>query len=481
MEEVGFEKIRNRLAELDELRIVLLDGLCVYRPLNEQLSDIKELSVQEIEAIYTKATDVKTVSPRIVELDLSRNLFEDWREVAAICVQLEQLRSLRVDGNRFRQCSLTPSEGKYFRSVFKGTKSLSLEETLLQWHEAVTIVSQFENLTTLALSGNYFGNLNGISLNTFPHTVSQIQLENNAFTGLGDIASLSTLPHLQKLVLKNNAISRRASANLTFPPTLSDLDLSHNAIDDWPFIDALPHTFPGLTALRIAHNPLYHGAHDATGRALSADDGHAITLARLPALQSLNHSAVAAKHRLDAESFYLSLIGAELGAAAAPDAPRVVARHPRFADLCREYGAPRVVRVDGRAANPNALAARLLAFRFRLAGEAAGCGDAARAVYEVELPRSLSVYAVQGVVGKHFGLRPWTLRLVWETGEWDFRAAGAAHDSDGEWDSEGEEDLSEVIGGENAKREVELVPGTRSVGTWIEGDEVNIRVELRSP
>ena len=476
---MGFEKIRNRLAELDELRIVLLDGLCVYKPLDKRLSDTKDLSAPEIEAIYTKATDVKTVSPRIVELDLSRNLFEDWREVAAICAQLEQLRSLRADGNRFRQCLLTPSEGKYFRSVFEGTKSLSLEETLLQWHEAVTIVSQFENLTTLALSGNYFGNLNGISLNTFPHTVSQIQLENNAFTSLGDIASLSSLPHLQKLMLKNNAIAHGASTNLTFPATLSELDLSHNTIDDWPFIDALPHTFPGLTSLRIAHNPLYQGLHDAGGRALSADDGHAITLARLPSLRTLNHSAVAPKHRLDAESFYLSQIAAELGAAPAADAPRVAARHPRFAALCAEYGEPRVVRAGGRAANPLALAARLVAFRFRLAGGAGGGG--AGQVYEVELPRALSVYAVQGVVGKHFGLRPWTLRLVWETGEWEFGAGGAAHAGDGEWDSEGEDDVPEAVDGEGAKREVELVPGTRSVGTWIEGDEVNVRVELRSP
>ena len=483
VEEVGFEKIKNRLAELDELRIVLLDGLCVRRLLNERVRDTQGLSAAEIKARYSSSTDVKSVSPRIVELDLSRNLFEDWREVAAICSQLEHLRSLRLDGNRFSKCSVASTEREYFQSVFRGTKSLSLEETLLPWGDVVTIVSLFESLVTIALSGNDFGTLNGISIDTFPHTVTQIQLEHNAFKALDDITSLSSLPHLQKLVLKNNAISRAGSPSLTFPASLSDLDLSHNAIDDWPFIDALPHTFPGLTALRIAHNPLFIGQQDAHGRAQSADDSAMLALARLPALRTLNYSAVSPKDRLNAESYYLSLIAAELGLAPESDAPRIVARHPRYADLCAEYGEPVVVRAEGRPRNPNALAARLVACRFRLAGEAGaqlaeGRGSGADAVFEVELPRSLSVYSVQGVVGKHFGLQPWKLRLTWETGEWDFRSSGAAANGDEEWDSEDEESQMGMIDSEKAKREVELVPGTRPVGTWIEGDEVNIRVEF---
>lgn len=41
--------------------------------------------------------DVEEACPKAGELDLSRNLFEEWREVADICGQLEKLRNLRVE------------------------------------------------------------------------------------------------------------------------------------------------------------------------------------------------------------------------------------------------------------------------------------------------------------------------------------------------------------------------------------------------
>ena len=79
VEEVGFEKIRQQLAILNELKIVLLDGLCLATPRDDpELAKIRE------------------TCPKIQELDLSRNLFERWEEVVKICEQLEELRSLKV-------------------------------------------------------------------------------------------------------------------------------------------------------------------------------------------------------------------------------------------------------------------------------------------------------------------------------------------------------------------------------------------------
>jgi hypothetical protein len=40
---------------------------------------------------------VKEACPKAVEVDLSRNRFEEWREVASICEQLDKLRNLRVE------------------------------------------------------------------------------------------------------------------------------------------------------------------------------------------------------------------------------------------------------------------------------------------------------------------------------------------------------------------------------------------------
>jgi hypothetical protein len=43
------------------------------------------------------ASDVKDACPKATELDLSRNLFEEWREVADVCEQLQSLKILRIE------------------------------------------------------------------------------------------------------------------------------------------------------------------------------------------------------------------------------------------------------------------------------------------------------------------------------------------------------------------------------------------------
>ena len=86
-EEIGFDKIRKQLAQLEELKIIILDGLCMARPEARGRMWIEN----------GEKKDVAETCPKAVELDLSRNLFEEWREVAAICEQLPGLRSLRVE------------------------------------------------------------------------------------------------------------------------------------------------------------------------------------------------------------------------------------------------------------------------------------------------------------------------------------------------------------------------------------------------
>ena len=371
-------------------------------------------------------------------------------------------------------------EKSTFERIFRKITTLSLHDCLLNWPEIVSIASQFTSLAILLLGNNGLTSLAGSSdLST---TITAINLESNDFTALSSISPLTKFPNLRKLILKNNAIAaiaEPAAPKPVFAASLSDVDLSHNAIDSWAFIDALQSAFPGLTALRLSHNPLFKSltAPGVGGRPLSADDGYTLAIARLPALATLNFSPVAPKDRLNAESYYLSSIAAELGAAPAADEQAILATHPRWHALCDEYGEPPVKRVDG-AVNPNSLAAQLQRFRFCVA-----VTDGAAPTWETELPRALSVYAVMGVAGRHFGAPPPKLRLVWETGEWEFaaprgRGYQAESAEDGWWDSDDEDEDMAAGGGARVPREVELVAGTRSIGTWVDGELVNIRVEL---
>lgn len=88
VEEVGFDKIRKQLAELEELRIVLLDGLCI----SGVLSSFDQPEDQASQA----ASQIATTCPKIIELDLGRNLLSHWRPVWEICNQLKQLKRLRL-------------------------------------------------------------------------------------------------------------------------------------------------------------------------------------------------------------------------------------------------------------------------------------------------------------------------------------------------------------------------------------------------
>jgi len=77
VEEVGFDKIRQQLAQLHELKIVIVDGLRV--------------------ATAEKAGKrIRKICPKIVELDLGRNLFENYEEIMNVCRELVNLRVLRL-------------------------------------------------------------------------------------------------------------------------------------------------------------------------------------------------------------------------------------------------------------------------------------------------------------------------------------------------------------------------------------------------
>lgn len=86
VEEVGFDRIWKQLSVLEDLKIVLLDTLC----LRAVSLDLEPLAVAQAQQ------DLSRACPKIQELDLSRNLLETWDDVAEICRPLKHLRVLNV-------------------------------------------------------------------------------------------------------------------------------------------------------------------------------------------------------------------------------------------------------------------------------------------------------------------------------------------------------------------------------------------------
>ena len=96
VEEVGFDKIRKQLSELSELKILILDGLRMSRSI-ASLRERQKTGGSDLDAWPAGLTDIRDASSKATELDVSRNLFEEWRGVASICEQLEKLKSLRAE------------------------------------------------------------------------------------------------------------------------------------------------------------------------------------------------------------------------------------------------------------------------------------------------------------------------------------------------------------------------------------------------
>ncbi|KAK4229771.1 HotDog domain-containing protein [Podospora fimiseda] len=480
-EEIGFEKVRRQQAQLGELQYVILDSTRLARAYPDK-ADGNEQSIGQ-------------VCPKIKELDLSRNLLEHFDPVVEICSELPLLRNLKVNWNRFRNV-LEDKKLESAGDAFKGITELSLEDTFLGWNEICYIASKFPGLTSLHADSNQLSSLTTIPPSLpFTSTLVSLHLEFNDFTSLSDLAPISALTTLKSLLLKGNNIStitNSSSPPSIFPTNLQYLDLSYNRVSTWSFVDALPHSLPGLISLRFTHNPIYENPDlDASATPQTyvksqkgvskTDEAYMLLLARLPQLKTLNFSSISPADRADAEMFYLSRIGKQLSLLPEASEPEVLAHHARYQELCELYGEPSIVRSQ-KELNPTFLEARLVNVEFYYFDN-----ESSKIVRKsgVQIPKGFDIYAVKGIVGKLFGLKPLGVKLVWETGEWDPVAGfdedeGGDDSSDEEGEKKEEEEEGEgVKGGRWVKREVELKDGPRQFGYCVDGSDVKIRVERR--
>ncbi|KAK8083473.1 hypothetical protein PG996_002254 [Apiospora saccharicola] len=480
-EEVGFEKIRRKQADLAELKHAILDSTRVARGSDEQR--------------------IGETCPKVINLELSRNLFTHLGTVVGICSELPGLRNLRLNGNRFQD--VFQDEGlQDAEKVFANVTELALEENLMNWNEICHVATKFPALANLSLDLNQLSTLPAVPLKSLSKTLVSLNLEFNEFTSFMDIASLSELKSLRNLHLKGNNISVITSNVADPAPVLSSsvrfLDISYNQVSEWTFIDDLSTTFPGLTSLRFAHNPIYENPDpelSAQSKSIG-EDAYMITVGRISQLEKLNFGNITQTDRQNAEMFYLSRIGKHLAAVPPGQEAEVLKYHKRYEVLCELYGAPAVNRT--KEINPAFLEARLIKVQFIYHAPRSADNEAPPSEKTSKIPKSYDIYRVKGIAGKLFGQKPLDLRLVWETGEWD-PVAGFDDEVDVDDDSGGEGNDAEeekqeaaaeaAAGGETlqterkvgkwVKREVELRDGPRQLGFCVDGLEAKVRVEVR--
>lgn len=341
--------------------------------------------------------------------------------------------------------------------------------------------------------------MNQISLSStqLSYAITSLKLEHNELASISSVRHIASLPRLEQLSLRRNAIdsiyqSNAADGPIRFSSTLASVDLSHNAIHSWAVVNELSSIFPGLQALRISGNPLYDrpvAPSTITGlpeKPMTVDEAYMLTLARLSCLEVLNYSKITPKDRQNGELYYLSLIGKELSTSSPTAESEILASHPRYAELCEKYGEPVIKRATRQvdAVNPQSVAARLVKMTFYLPpGHDEQTKEAAKVK---EIPRSFDTYQVKSIVARLFDLPPFQFRLIWETDELD--PTRQENMGEGDYDSSEDEDTkaeppktqSTGPGAQFVRREVELVNSTRDIGVWFYGDltEARVRVEI---
>lgn len=333
----------------------------------------------------------------------------------------------------------------------------------------VHLTKRFPSLISLSAASN---EITAITAPPPTPNLASLNLASNSITSLASIKPLALLPHLSILSLRSNPLISVSSPDQLL--SLTHLDLKSTLLDSFVTISPLTQVCPALVSLLITNTPL--------SRLPSA---FLLTLARHPALNSLNFSAVKPAELQNAELYYLSLIALELSEALSQeDKIRILTEHPRYPELCAIYGEPAALKKKDKSTGiaPGTLEARIVEFTFY------SIIDGNMVEKKKDIPRSFDVYRIKGIVGRLLGVRPLGCKLIWEMGEWD--PVGREEDEvwscseeDGDDDNQSRTRAAEAGDQKSrevwVKREVELVDGTRDVGFWIDGREARTRVELR--
>ncbi|CAO3616259.1 unnamed protein product [Cunninghamella echinulata] len=304
VETVGFEKVERKQSRIGALKIV-------------GLSNNKIVSVGEDQVIAKANLSIE-------DLDLSKNIFNDWDTVANITSQLPQLKTICLNYIRLLPPTLEfLTSNSVNNSPFSNLKTLVLCYTYITWDQVLLLSPLLSQLEDLQLSGNNIESLGGISTH-FPH-LKCINLEQNKLKDWDQVNSLNSLPNLETLFLNDNQLT-----SINIPPNtfkkLEFLRVDHNQLDQWKYIDIL-NELPSIKKLRCHENPIFKG--------LSPEVSQAQIIGRVKGLNTLNGSSLSGRDIIDLERFYLKLCTQD-----GTTHESISKLHPRYLELCKVHGEP---------------------------------------------------------------------------------------------------------------------------------------------
>ncbi|KAI0317464.1 hypothetical protein OF83DRAFT_1276525 [Amylostereum chailletii] len=319
VEVVNMDKIRNKFSRLEHLRDISLD--------KENVSRADEPGL------------LRAKCPSVRGVDLSFSLIPSWDVIALITTELPLLERLALkyadplqemnfcsvprSNNRLQPFVTPVSELRMFHHLVE----LQLNATLMTWQAMLDVIVCMPSLKQVEMGYNRLTTLfTEHSPSPQELVLESLNLDSNRLSSWENLCTaLRPFRQLARLILTSNDIN-------TIPPMSSESDvfpwkylsLSSTQVSTWSSVDALTAWCPQLEELRLISTPL---AEDP----ITSRTWRQITIARLPALRTLDGAPISDRQRSDAELFYISLVSHS-------DFASETARHeahPRWAALCQ--------------------------------------------------------------------------------------------------------------------------------------------------
>lgn len=282
-----------------------------------------------------KAGDVASLCPNVRSLDVSRNLFSNWREVIQLSAQLPDLKELDVSKNRM--AIDMPEETLTQLSInFSNLEKLNISVCDYEWADIVSLSHLWPNINEIIAAYNRIKTITAPSVTL--RTLTTLRLDGNPLDSWYEVMNLGHLKNLKVLSLNDCQIvdirfNDDSNNKIDVFENLEVLFLNRNKINDWRSISEL-NKLRRLKKLYFMKNPLQNND--------DYDTASQNIIAKIDTLQELNGSMITRELRRGAEYDYMKRYGAEWKLAQ-NDTTLLHAfnlEHCRFTQLIEKYGIP---------------------------------------------------------------------------------------------------------------------------------------------
>ncbi|XP_065650179.1 tubulin-specific chaperone cofactor E-like protein isoform X3 [Hydra vulgaris] len=234
---------------------------------------------------------IRSVCPRLKDLDLSHNFLSEWIHVIQIISQLQSLKFLNLSHNPLY---LSQSLGEV-HNKHNTLQSLVLNNTKINFDALCKILEICPCLEELHLSLNEYETVPIIDQQF--KNIKSLHFSSNNIKSWYHVQNLAHIfTSLTKLILSENDIDSVSSVGDEFP-YLEYLSLSNTQINDWNSLDNL-RTFSKLKEIRLNSIPLLNGFKKEKERVF-------LLMNWLPHVFKINGSILNESERDDAERYFI--------------------------------------------------------------------------------------------------------------------------------------------------------------------------------